>query len=48
MTLQIPHEVEQLPRLVASKTGKTPDDILRGHRGPRRGSRHPAQAPPFA
>lgn len=29
MTLQIPQEAEQLVRLVASKTGKTPDDILK-------------------
>jgi antitoxin VapB len=29
MTLVIPSEVEQLTRLVASKTGKTPDDIVR-------------------
>jgi antitoxin VapB len=29
MTLHIPSEVEQLTRLVASKTGKTPDDIVR-------------------
>ena len=29
MTLQIPLEVEQLARLVAIKTGKTPGDILK-------------------
>ncbi len=29
MTLQIPAEAERLVRLVASKTGKTPDDILK-------------------
>ena len=29
MTLQIPQEVEQLVRLVASKTGKTPGDVLK-------------------
>jgi antitoxin VapB len=29
MTLHIPTEVEQLARLVAIKTGKTPDDIVK-------------------
>ena len=29
MTLHIPNEVEQLARLVARKTGKTPDDIIK-------------------
>ena len=29
MTLHIPIEVEQLARLVAIKTGKTPDDIVK-------------------
>ena len=29
MTLHIPLEVEQLARLVAIKTGKTPDDIVK-------------------
>jgi antitoxin VapB len=29
MTLQIPLEVEQLARLVAIKTGKTPDAVLK-------------------
>jgi antitoxin VapB len=29
MTMTIPTEVEQLARLVAVKTGKTPDDILK-------------------
>ncbi len=29
MTLQIPQEAEQLLRLVASKTGKTPDVVLK-------------------
>lgn len=29
MTLHIPNEVEQLARLVAIKTGKTPDDIIK-------------------
>jgi hypothetical protein len=29
MTLQIPIEVEQLARLVAIKTGKTPDDVVK-------------------
>ena len=29
MTLHIPTEVEQLARLVASKTGKTPDAIIK-------------------
>ena len=29
MTLHIPTEVEQLARLVAIKTGKTPDDIIK-------------------
>ncbi len=29
MTLQIPQEAEQLLRLVASKTGKTPADVLK-------------------
>lgn len=29
MTLQIPLETEQLARLVASKTGKTPEDVLK-------------------
>ena len=29
MTLHIPAEVEHLARLVASKTGKTPDDIIK-------------------
>lgn len=29
MTLQIPQEAEQLLRLVASKTGKTPGDVLK-------------------
>lgn len=28
MTLHIPTEVEQLARLVANKTGKTPEDIM--------------------
>ena len=29
MTMTIPTEIEQLARLVAVKTGKTPDDILK-------------------
>lgn len=29
MTMTIPTEVEQLARLVAVKTGRTPDDILK-------------------
>ena len=29
MTMTIPTEVEQLARLVAVKTGKTPDDIVK-------------------
>lgn len=29
MTLQIPLALEQLVRLVATKTGKTPDDIIK-------------------
>lgn len=29
MTLHIPTDVEQLARLVATKTGKTPDDIIK-------------------
>jgi len=29
MTLQIPQEAERLVRLVASKTGKTPGDVLK-------------------
>jgi antitoxin VapB len=29
MTLQIPTELEQLARLVAIKTGKTPDDVVK-------------------
>lgn len=29
MAMQLPFETEQLARLVASKTGKSPDDIVR-------------------
>ena len=29
MTIQITHEIEQLARLVASKTGQTRDDIIK-------------------
>ena len=29
MTMTIPTEIEQLARLVAVKTGKTPDDIIK-------------------
>jgi len=29
MTLHIPTDIEQLARLVANKTGKTPDDIIK-------------------
>jgi antitoxin VapB len=29
MTIQITREIEQLARLVASKTGQTPDDIIK-------------------
>lgn len=29
MTMYIPSDVEQLARLVATKTGKTPDDIVK-------------------
>ena len=29
MTIQITREIEQLARLVANKTGQTPDDIIK-------------------